>query len=71
MRAFLVGLLSLAAIAFLGVIMFLLWPVFFVLAIIFRVIFGIVFLLFAVWLLGKFILFIWKKLNPPDAPVQK
>jgi hypothetical protein len=66
MKAFLVGLLSLLAIAFLGGVIFLLTPLFFVLAIIFRVILGIIFLLFAVWLLGKFILFIWEKLNPSD-----
>ena len=71
MKAFLIGLLSLVAIAFLGVIILLLSPVFFVLAIIFRVILGIVFLIFAVWLLGKFILFIWEKLNPPDDSPQK
>jgi hypothetical protein len=71
MKAFLVGLLSLAAIAFLGLVIFLLSPVFFVLAIILRVILGIVFVLLAVWLLGKFILFVWEKLNPPDDSPEK
>jgi len=71
MRAFFVGLLCLAAISLLGLVGFLLWPIFFVLAIILRFILGLVFLVFAVWLLGKFILFIWEKLNPPDDPAKK
>jgi hypothetical protein len=68
MRAFMIGLLFLLAVLVLVGMGFLLSPVFFVLALIFRVILGFILVLFGIWLLGRFILFIWEKLNSSDDP---
>ncbi len=63
MREFLVGLVFLiAAFALMG-IGGLLFPLVIVLGFFLRIIFAFLFIIFAVWLLGKFIIFIWGKLR--------
>ncbi len=63
MREFLVGLVFLiAAFALMG-IGALLFPLVIVLGFFLRIIFAFLFIIFAVWLLGKFIIFIWGKLR--------
>lgn len=63
MKAFLVGLLFLIAVAILTGVGFLLLPLLLVLTIFFRVFIGFFLLLFAVWLLGKFIIWVWEALK--------
>jgi len=63
MKAFLVGLLFLMAVCLLSVTGFLLYPLLLLLAFSFRMIISIALLIFGIWLLGKFILYIWEKLN--------
>jgi len=63
MREFLVGLVFLiAAFALMGIGV-LLFPLVIVLGLFLRIIFAFLFIIFAVWLLGKFIIFIWGKLR--------
>ncbi|MFH1269879.1 MAG: hypothetical protein ABIH75_02320 [Candidatus Omnitrophota bacterium] len=63
MKAFLVGLAFLAAAALLTGVGVLLFPLIIVLGLFLRVILGFLFIIFAIWLLGKFIIFIWDKLK--------
>jgi hypothetical protein len=63
MKAFLVGLLFLVAALVLTGIGFLLLPLFLVLTFFLRIFVGFLFLLLAIWLLGKFIIFVWQALN--------
>lgn len=63
MKAFFVGLISLISVAILSGIGILLFPLFIVLGWALRIIISLAFAIFAVWLLGKFILFIWEKLK--------
>lgn len=59
MKAFLVGFLTVCAVGVLGVISFLLTPLFLMFAFVLRVIISAIFFLFAIWLLGKMVIFIW------------
>ena len=70
MRAFWIGFCSLVVLCLIAAVGFLLSPLFFVLGLILRVIFLLVFGILAIWLLGKIILFIWEKISPPDDPSQ-
>ncbi|MFH1888636.1 MAG: hypothetical protein ABH806_00935 [Candidatus Omnitrophota bacterium] len=63
MKAFLVGLTFLIAVAVLAGIGALLFPLIIVLGLSLRVIAGFLFIIFAIWLLGKFIIFIWDNLK--------
>jgi len=63
MRAFLVGLLFLLAVAVLAGIGILLFPLMILLAFILRLILGVLMVILAIWLLGKFIMFVWKNLG--------
>jgi len=63
MKAFLVGLLALLAVAVFTAIGFLLFPFLIVLFWLVRLIAIAVLLILAIWLLGKFILFLWKKMK--------
>lgn len=63
MRAFLVGLLFLIAVTILAGVGVLLFPVLLVLTLFLRVFIGFFLVLFAIWLLGKFILWIWQLLK--------
>ena len=63
MKAFLVGLLFLAAVLILTGVGFLLLPFLLVLTFFLRIIVGILLILFAIWLLGQLILIIWGLLS--------
>ncbi len=62
MKAFLVGLLFLFAFSVLAGIGILLSPLLLVLAFFIRILIIFFLVIFAVWLLGKFIIFSWEKL---------
>lgn len=63
MKAFLVGLLFLIAAGALIGIGCLLFPLLLLLGLLLRVVFVMAFGFFAIWLLGKLIIFIWEKLK--------
>ena len=63
MKAFLVGLLFLLAVAVLSAIGFFLYPILWALSIALRIILGIALVIFAIWLLGKFIIYVWEKIR--------
>jgi predicted neutral ceramidase superfamily lipid hydrolase len=63
MKAFLVGLLFVFAVAIMGLLGLLLFPLLLVLGAALQVLFTFVFAIFAIWLLGKFFLYVWKKLK--------
>jgi len=63
MRAFLVGLAFLIAAVVLIGAGILLFPLVIVLGFFLRVIFSFLFVIFAIWLLGRFIIFVWDKLR--------
>ncbi len=60
MKAFAVGLIFLIAVSVLAGIGILLYPLIIVLAFFLRVILALFFLIFSIWLLGKFIIFVWE-----------
>jgi hypothetical protein len=62
MRAFLIGLLFIIAVAVLSGIGILLYPFLLVLGVFFRLALGFILVIFAIWLLGTFIIFIWEAL---------
>ena len=68
MKAFFVGLLFLAAALIMAGLGVFLYPFIFLLAIVLRIIVSIALVIFAIWLLGKFIIFIWDKLNNKEVP---
>jgi len=59
MKAFAVGLISLIAVGILAAIGVLLYPFIVVAGFFLKILLALVFVLFAIWLLGKFIIFIW------------
>jgi len=63
MREFLVGLAFLLAVFALTGVGFLLFPLLIVLGFFLRIILSFLFVIFAVWLLGKFIIFVWGKIK--------
>jgi len=63
MRAFLVGLAFLIAVVVLIGIGILLFPLLIALGFLSRIIFAFLFVIFAIWLLGRFIIFVWDKLK--------
>ena len=63
MKAFLVGLVSSIALFLLAGIGILLLPLLLVLTLVLRIAVGLVLILLAIWLFGKFILYIWKEMN--------
>ncbi len=63
MKEFLVGLIFLIAVAVLSTIGFLLYPLLILLAWFLRIIVVLVLSVFAIWLLGKFIIMVWEKLK--------
>ena len=62
MKAFFVGLLALLVVGILSGIGFLLYPFFILLSFILQFLAGIAFAVLCVWLLGRFIIFIWDKI---------
>ncbi len=63
MKAFLVGLLFIIAVSFLSVLGVFLYPFLLLLTFVLRIIIGMALVVFAVWLLGKLIIFIWELLS--------
>ena len=63
MKAFLVGFIFLVAVGMLSGVGLLLFPLVIVLGLFLRVIISFLFLLFSIWLLGKFIIFVWEKIS--------
>lgn len=63
MKAFLIGLLFIVAVfVFIGM-WFLLFPLILVMGILLRLVVAAAFVMLSIWLLGKLILFVWKKLK--------
>lgn len=62
MKAFLIGLLFLIAVCVLAGIGFLIFPFLIVLALFLRLIMILLLSVLAIWLLGKFIIFVWEKM---------
>ena len=63
MKAFIVGLLFVIAVVILAGIGTLLFPLLIVLAVSLRVLLMIALFISAIWLLGKFIIYVWEKLR--------
>ena len=63
MKAFIVGLLFLLGVFIFAAIGTLLFPLLLVLAFFLRIILSIAFVLLSIWLLGKFIIYVWEKLR--------
>jgi len=72
MKAFAIGLIFLIAVSILGGIGVLLFPLIIVLDFFLKIILALIFVIFSIWLLGKFIIFVWesifnsKKTEGPD-----
>ena len=64
MKEFLVGLIFLFGVLVLSVLGILLLPLLLLMTFALRVVFGIFLFLFAIWLLGKFILWVWDQMSP-------
>ena len=62
MKAFLAGLLFIVALSVLAGIGILLMPLLLVLAVLLRVLVIFFLVIFAIWLLGKFIIFSWERM---------
>jgi len=63
MRAFLIGLLFLFAVGLLSGIGILLFPLMIVLGFLLRFMLSVAFVIFSIWLLGKFIIFVWEAIS--------
>ncbi|OGW79936.1 MAG: hypothetical protein A3G33_05005 [Omnitrophica bacterium RIFCSPLOWO2_12_FULL_44_17] len=63
MKEFFVGLIFLVAVTILAGIGFLLLPLLLLLTFFLRILVAFLLLCFAIWLLGKFILFVWVKIS--------
>ncbi|MEI8175487.1 MAG: hypothetical protein WCG78_01320 [Candidatus Omnitrophota bacterium] len=63
MKAFFVGLLFLGAAASLMLIGVLLFPLLIILGVLLRAVISLLFVVFAIWLLGKLILWVWTRIK--------
>ena len=63
MRAFLIGLVFLIAVALLAGLGVILTPLLLALAVALRLVLMVVLVLLGIWLLGKFIIFVWENLK--------
>ncbi len=63
MKEFLVGLLFLVAVLILTGLGILLFPLLLILTFFLRIAVGFLLMLLAIWLLGKFIVFVWESLR--------
>jgi hypothetical protein len=63
MKAFLIGLLFIVAVSILSVLGVLLYPILLLLTFVLRIIVGIALVIFAIWMLGRFIIFVWERLR--------
>lgn len=62
MKAFLVGLIFLLAVSVLAGIGTLLFPLIIVMHFLLQILLGLFFVLFSIWILGKFIIFVWESI---------
>ena len=62
MKAFAIGLIFLIAVSILSGIGILLFPIIIVLGFFLKIILALLFVIFAIWLLGKFIIFVWERI---------
>jgi len=63
MKAFLIGLLTLVAVAILSGVGILLLPLLLILTLFLRILIGFALVLFAIWALGKCVILIWSSLS--------
>ena len=63
MKAFLIGLLFIVAVLVLSVLGMFLYPILLLLTFMLRLIIAIALVIFAIWLLGKFIIFAWERIR--------
>jgi hypothetical protein len=68
MKAFFIGLFFLFAVMILSGIGILLYPLVIVMALVFRILIPVFFVIFSIWFLGKCIIFIWEKLLAKKQP---
>ena len=68
MKAFFIGLFFLIAVVVLSGIGILFYPLIVVMALVFRILIPLFFIIFSIWLLGKCIIFIWEKLLAKKQP---
>ena len=62
MKAFFVGLIFLIAVSILTGIGILFFPLIIVWGFFLRIILALLFIVFSIWLLGKFIIFVWERI---------
>ncbi|MCX5657633.1 MAG: hypothetical protein NTZ48_05370 [Candidatus Omnitrophica bacterium] len=62
MKAFAIGLIFLIAVSILSGIGILFFPLVIVFGFFLKIILSLLFVIFSIWLLGKFIIFIWEKI---------
>jgi len=62
MKAFLVGLIFIIAVSFLAGIGILFFPLIIVSSFFLKIIVALLFIVFSIWLLGKFIIFVWERI---------
>ena len=62
MKAFAIGLIFLIAVSILAGIGILLFPLIIVLGFFLRIVLVLLFVIFCIWLLGKFIIFVWESI---------
>jgi hypothetical protein len=62
MKAFAIGLLFLIAVGILAGIGLLLSPLVIVMGLFLQILLAVLFVIFSIWLLGKFIIFVWESL---------
>jgi len=68
MKAFAIGLIFLIAVSILSGIGILLFPIIIVLGFFLKIILALLFVIFSIWLLGKFIIFVWEKIFKTKQP---
>jgi len=61
MKAFAIGLIFLIAVSVLWGVGILLFPLIVVLGVFLKMLLALLFVIFSIWLLGKFIIFVWEK----------
>jgi hypothetical protein len=62
MKAFSIGLIFLIAVSILAGIGVLFFPLIIVLGFFLKIILALLFVIFSIWLLGKFIIFVWERI---------
>jgi hypothetical protein len=63
MKAFAIGLIFLIAVTILSGIGILLYPLIIVFGFFFKIILSLLFVIFSIWLLGRFIIFVWESIS--------